>query len=162
MNELIARLVGFKTKRDEREKLIIHKAFSNVMSYSFIIINVLLFINLIIDMKNKSLSFGTMSLLFIVLFISIVSIFKLNRKDVNKDKVMTQKEYENLLSNLKIQTVMVIIFFFCMSYMFKILSNLFLNKNIFSLWDIIIYLISGVIFGIVCYLIGKRKIKVEK
>lgn len=73
MNELIARLVGFKTKRDEREKLIIHKAFSSVMSYSFIIINVLLFINLIIDMRNQSLSFGTMSLFFIVLLVLLQS-----------------------------------------------------------------------------------------
>lgn len=160
-NKVLNRFIGAMDDRDEYQLSEIYKelAFSGIVLWY--LTTLLMFISLIIDTIQNTLSFGTIALLILNMTYAILTVIKLRRKQLDDTDCASIEEYEEKKKQLKkamslagVQWGLFMLVF--MEYVSPYLSTGEINVE---WWNIVIWLLGGVGFGLSMYWFSKSKLQ---
>lgn len=160
-NQILNRFIGVMDDRDEYQLFEIHKqlAFSGILLWYLSMI--LMFISLVIDTTQNTLSFSTPALLIINMVYAVMTLIRLRKKQLDETDCASIEEYEEKKKQLKktsfiigIQWGLFMIVF--MGYVSPYLST---GEIDVSLPVILTYALGGIFFGGTMYWFSKSKLK---
>lgn len=159
--QLYNNFIGAIDDRDEYQKQEINRelAVAGMGLFSFVII--FMFILLIIDTINNTLSVGTIGLFVIIYLYSLYIIIKLRKNKLNDTECSSEQNYKLMKKSLKKQGVKAGF----MWGFFMLVTNTYLlpfldtgNSNA-SWFDFILWSVMGSLFGIIMYLFAISKLQ---
>ncbi|AYV70165.1 DUF3278 domain-containing protein [Bacillus circulans] len=160
-NKILNRFIGVYDDRDEYQLYEIHKelAFSGIMLWY--LTTLLMIISLIIDTIHHTLSFATPSLFIVNMIYAILTLIKIRKKQLDETDCASIEEYEEKKKQLKKSSFLAGIqwglsMLILMEYVFPYLSTGELNLE---WWNVLIWLLGGMLFGMTMYLFSKSKLQ---
>ncbi|MFC1283878.1 DUF3278 domain-containing protein [Bacillus paralicheniformis] len=160
-NQILNRFIGAVDDRDEYQRYEIYKelAFSGVLLWYLSML--LMFISLIIDTIQNTLSFATPSLFMINMIYGAMIIIKMRKKHLDETDCASIEEYEEKKKRLKKTSFLagfqwglsMLVF---MEYVSPYLSTGEINV---SWWNILIWVLGGIFFGMTMYWFSKSKLQ---
>jgi Protein of unknown function (DUF3278) len=160
-NQILNRFIGVLDDRDEYQLFEIHKqlAFSGILLWYLSMI--LMFISLVIDTIQNTLSFATPSLFIINMVYAVMTLIRLRKQHLDETDCATIEEYEEKKKQLK-KTSYIIGFqwgLFMVVFMEYVSPYLSTGEIDVSWSGILIYALGGIFFGMTLYLFSKSKLK---
>ncbi|WP_228409480.1 DUF3278 domain-containing protein [Radiobacillus deserti] len=160
-NKILNRFVGVVDDRDEYQRSEIYKelAFSGILLWYLTMI--LMFISLIIDTIQHTLSFATPALFIINMAYAMMTVIKIRRKHLDETDCASEEEYEEKKKQLKKTSTLAgaqwgLFMLIFMEYVSPYLST---GEIDVSWWNVIIWIGGGVFFGMSLYLFSKSKLQ---
>lgn len=160
-DQLLNRFIGVLDDRDEYQRYEIYKelAFSGIMLWYLSMF--LMFISLIIDTIHNTLSFATPSLLLINMVYALMTVIKIRKKQLDETDCASVEEYEEKKKQLKKASSLAgfqwgLFMLVFMEYVSPYLST---GEIDVSWWNILIWLLGGLFFGMTMYGVSKSKLQ---
>ncbi|MDO4231967.1 MAG: hypothetical protein Q4D19_07540 [Lautropia sp.] len=155
------RLVGAPAELDAQQERAVNEVLADAGTYAFYLLLVLMLVSLVLDVSRDTVSFGTMAMLGVILFVCVYLLKRLGRSRVLDDKPGSLAEYEQSLSRLKRRSVLGafgwgVSMFVVMNYVFPWLQG---KPFITGLVPALIWGAAGVVWGVFVYLASKRSIR---
>ncbi|UDI77006.1 hypothetical protein HYI43_02145 [Staphylococcus taiwanensis] len=157
-DKMINRIIGTTTERDEREKEQIYTQFTSAFLITYFGLLVLAIVGVINDMFVRQVTIPTIGI-FLLFFIANVSLLiGIRKHNLDKDYVYSQKEYQILLRKHKMSCIFAGIMFGVMTTIFNLMGLYFSHQPIDIGFLILNVSFSTIVFGVLSYFFGKRKI----
>lgn len=160
---LYRRFIGIEGNVDEYKEKEITKKLSIGTVLVFYLIAIFMGINLIMDLKNNTISFGTISLFIIFEFLSFYIVIILRKNKLDETECYSIEEYKTKIKKLKKTCFFAgLIWGVQMLIWMQIIMPYILGENInLTLYSIMIWTFSSILFGIIMYFFSKSKLKKE-
>ncbi|RCW63078.1 hypothetical protein [Saliterribacillus persicus] len=160
-NQVLNRFIGVVDDRDEYQRYEIYKqlAYSGILLWYLSML--LMFINLIIDTIQNTLSFATPSLFIINMGYAIMAIVKIRKKDLDEIDCASTEEYIEKKKALKKASSLAGFQFglFMLIFIEFVSPYLVAGEIDVRWWNILIWIFSGLFFGIIMYWFSKSKLQ---
>ncbi|RTX90132.1 DUF3278 domain-containing protein [Staphylococcus pragensis] len=158
---MINRVIGTTTDRDEREKEELYSHFTTTFLITYFGLLILAFISLINDYVTQRVNIPTIGV-FILFFIANISLMiGIRKNNLDENRVYSKEEYKRLLKKHKVSCLFAGIMFGVIMSLLNLIRLYFSGETIELGFFIAINLISGLMFGVLSYFIGKSKIVKE-
>ncbi|CEN29936.1 MAG: hypothetical protein ACLUG9_16995 [Paraclostridium sordellii] len=161
---LLKLYIGYLEERDEYQQCVIYKTLAITNIYSFYLLSVCMMVSLIFDSINHTLTFGTIALVFIQQFNTYYIFNKLRKNGIDKTEFYDDITYSRQIKKLRKQAIITgIQWGFYMLLMMEYIFPTLLGERIsIDLFEVLLWLFGGVLFGGSMYILGKLKlIKVD-
>lgn len=162
-NKLLTSFIGSIDDRDEYQQQEIYKelALSGMLLWSLSML--IMFISLIIDTMNHTLSFSTSALLIINMIFAVTISFKLRKKHLDSTDCASLEEYQQKKKQLKKASTFAgvlwgVSMLILMQYVFPYLST---GEIDISWQNVLIWGAGGIFFGLISYRFSKSKLQIH-
>ena len=165
MNKLETKLlkyyIGYEQPRDEYQQGVIYKTLTISNLYTFYLITICMLVSLIFDSINHKFTFGTFALFFIQQFNAYYVLSEMRKSGVDITEFDDDMDYHEQVKILKKRiTIGAIRWTLCMFVMMEYMFPTLWGDPIDMSWGQIIKTIcSGILFGVLCYVFSKSKLK---
>ncbi|MFA9560157.1 hypothetical protein ACERII_22840 [Evansella sp. AB-rgal1] len=160
-NNILNSFIGVVDDRDEYQRHEIYKelAYSGIVLWHLTML--LMFVSLIIDTIQKTSSFATLALFIINMIYAIMTIIKLGKKNLDETDCASIEEYEEKKKQLKKMSIIGgfqwgLFMIFLLEYVLPYLRNGVLDVSWFN---VVVWSIGGMFFGLITYWFSRSKLK---
>lgn len=159
--KLLKHYIGYEQPRDEYQQGVINETLTTANLYTFYLLTICMVISLIFDSINHKFTFGTFALFFIQQFNSYYVLSKMRKSGVDITEFDDDMDYKEQVKILRNKTIIGAIqwtlwMVVTMGYIFPTLWGDPINMDF---TQIMIFICSGVLFGVLCYVFAKGKLK---
>ncbi|MDJ1155255.1 DUF3278 domain-containing protein [Macrococcoides caseolyticum] len=159
--DYLSSFMGLDMTNDEYQRQQGYIILANCFNYLFYLIVASMFISLIWDISHQMFSTGTILMFLILQGISIFIINQNRKTQSDITEVYSDEDYQSEINKLKRQSVKLGLYWgTCMYVMIEILFKIISGETYeFDWFNLFIWIIGGLFFGLSMYFIGKMKIK---
>ncbi|QHW38305.1 hypothetical protein GZH82_13760 [Staphylococcus ursi] len=162
-NSFVDSLLGFIQDRDEREEQMVYEKMTNLFLSSFWILLLFLLISGTVDAYHNTITVGSFLLFTFSVFIISSILIILRKSGLDKEVVYSEEEYQSMLKKVRFRSALAFGLFLLLSLFFNILFKMIVYKELnFDHVNFLVWMIIGILYGLVSYYYAKSKITIEK
>lgn len=159
--DYLSSFMGLDMTNDEYQRQQGYIILANCFNYLFYLIAASMLISLIWDISHQTFSTGTILIFLILQGISIFIINQNRKTQSDITEVYSDEDYQSEINKLKRQSFKLGLYWgTCMYVMIEILFKIISGETYeFDWFNLFIWIIGGLFFGLSMYFIRKMKIK---